>query len=73
MSVLQAIGSAYARLPPPPSCDLFPQTRVKSRTKRSPSRLSHRDRGDGGRGEAKEAGGRQGKGRKHYEFVWLLA
>lgn len=73
MSVLQASGSAYARLPPPPTCDLFCRTRVKSRMKRSPSRLSHRDRGDGRRGEAKEAGGRQSKGRKDSWFVWLLA
>lgn len=63
---------AYARLSPPLSSDLFFSTRVKSRMKRFPSRLSHRDRGDGRRGEAEEAGGRQSKGRT-LEFVWLLA
>lgn len=62
----------YARLSLPPSSDLFFSTRVKSRMKRFPSRLSHRDRGDGRRGEAEEAGGRQSKGRT-LEFVWLLA
>lgn len=34
-----------------------------SRMKQFSSRLSHRDRGNGRRGEAKEAGGRQSKGR----------